>query len=101
LQSINVRQLAVLHVSDNYGIDFLLGVQNAARQFVISIFSVSYTDGLDEQLDSAIAQLKTSDYNYFFGIFSASTVETIVLRLYEQGLLNRPDQGLLNRTDIV
>jgi ABC-type branched-subunit amino acid transport system substrate-binding protein len=91
LQSINVRQLAILYVNDNYGIDFLLGVQNAASQFGISIFSVSYTDGLDEQLDSAISQLKTSDYNYFFGIFSVGTVDTTVLRLYGEGLLNRTD----------
>jgi hypothetical protein len=91
LQSINVRRLAILHVSDNYGDDFSLEVQNAARQFGISIFSVSYTDGLDEELDSAISQLKTSDYKYFFGIFSAGSVDTTVLRLYGEGLLNRTD----------
>jgi ABC-type branched-subunit amino acid transport system substrate-binding protein len=32
LYRINVRQLAVLRVNDNYGIDFLFAVQNAARQ---------------------------------------------------------------------
>jgi hypothetical protein len=31
LNSINVRQLAVLHVNDNYGTDFLFAVQNAAK----------------------------------------------------------------------
>jgi ABC-type branched-subunit amino acid transport system substrate-binding protein len=91
LQSINVRQLAVLHVNDNFGIDYFLEVQNAARQFGISIFSASYTDGLDEELNSAIAQLKMSGCTYFFGIYLADTSETIVLRLYEQGLLNRTD----------
>jgi hypothetical protein len=90
LQSINVRQLAILHVNDNYGIDYFLEVQNAASYFGISIFSVSYADGLDEELNSAITQLKTSRYKYFFGIFSSGSVETTTLRLYEQGLLNRP-----------
>jgi hypothetical protein len=91
LQSINVRRLAVLHARDTYGIDYFLEVQKAASNFGISIFSVSYTDGLDEGLNSAMAQLKTSGYKYFFGIFSLGTSESIVMLLYEQGLLNRPD----------
>jgi hypothetical protein len=35
--------------------------------------------------------LKTSGYKYFFGIFSSGTWKTTTLRLYDQGLLSRPD----------
>jgi hypothetical protein len=90
LQSINVRQLAVLHVNDNYGVEFLVDVQREAESFGISIFDSGYKDGLDEELNNAIAQLKTSGCTYFFGIFSAGGWEPIVIRLYEEGLIGRP-----------
>jgi hypothetical protein len=90
LQSINVRQLAVLHVNDNYGVEFLVDVQREADFFGISIFDAGYKDGLDEELNNAIAQLKTSGCTYFFGIFSAGGWEDIVIRLYEEGLLGQP-----------
>jgi hypothetical protein len=90
LQSINVRQLAVLHVNDNYGVEFLVDVQREAEAFGIAIFDAGYKDGLDEELNNAIAQLKLSGCTYFFGIFSAGGWEPIVERLYEEGLLGRP-----------
>jgi ABC-type branched-subunit amino acid transport system substrate-binding protein len=90
LQSINVRQLAVLHVNDNYGVEFLVDVQREAESFGISIFDAGYKDGLDEELNNAIAQLKTSGCTYFFGIFSAGGWEDIVIRLHEEGLLGQP-----------
>ena len=79
LDSINVRQLAVLHVSDTYGIDFLFDVQEAARQFRISISAVSYNDGLDaDELVTAVSRLANEGYKYFFGIFSAVSVNDLV-----------------------
>jgi hypothetical protein len=90
LDSINVRQLAVLHVNDNYGMDFLVGVQNAGRQFGISVSHVSFHDGLEEPL-TAVSRLAEEGYKYFFGIFSVGTTEKHVLRLYDQGLMTRPD----------
>jgi hypothetical protein len=93
LDSINVRQLAVLHVSDTYGIDFLFEVQKAARQFRISISAVSYNDGLDpDESITAVSRLaKNEGYKYFFGIFSAGSVDDLVRRLYDQGLMSRTD----------
>jgi hypothetical protein len=90
LHSINVRQLAVLHVNDNYGIEFSVEVGRAAGTFGISIVDVSYKDGLDEELNNAISQLKSSGCTYFFGIFSAGAWEDVALRLYDEGLLGRP-----------
>jgi hypothetical protein len=92
LDSINVRQLAVFHVNDNYGVDFLIGVQNAARQFGITVSEVSYTDGLSlEEPLNAVSRLADAGYKYFFGIFSAGSAEQLVLPLYDQGLMSRPD----------
>jgi hypothetical protein len=92
LDSINVRQLAVLHVSDTYGIDFLFEVQEAARQFRISISAVSYNDGLDaDESVTAVSRLANEGYKYFFGIFSAGSVDNLVRRLYDQGLMSRTD----------
>jgi hypothetical protein len=90
LDSINVRQLAVLHVSDNYGIDFLFSIQNAARQFGISVSVVSYTDGLELPL-TAVSRLADRGFKYFFGIFSGGSVESLALQLFDQGLMSRPD----------
>jgi hypothetical protein len=90
LHRINVRQLTVLHVNDNYGYDFLFAVQNAARQFGISVLEVSYNDGLDEPL-TAVSCLADAGYKYFFAIFSVGSTDSIVLRLYAQGLMSRRD----------
>jgi hypothetical protein len=93
LDSINVRQLAILHVNDAYGNDVWFGVQNAARQFGISVSEVSYTDGLSlEEPLNAVSRLVDAGYKYFFGIFSAASVkEQLVMPLYDQGLMARPD----------
>jgi hypothetical protein len=91
LDSINIRQLAVLTMSDNFSFDFLLALQNAARQFGISVSEVSFTDGLELPL-TAVSHLVDEGYKYFFGIFSSGgSVESIVLRLFDQGLMSRPD----------
>jgi hypothetical protein len=90
LDSINVRQLAVLHVNDNYGVDFMIAIQNAARQFGISVSHISFHDGLEETF-TAVSRLIDAGYKYFFGIFSAGLVEKLVLQLFDQGLMSRPD----------
>jgi hypothetical protein len=92
LDSINVRQLAILNVNDNYGIDFLFAIQNSARQFGISVSVVSYTDGLSlEEPLNAVSRLADKGFKYFFGIFSGGSVESLVLQLFDQGLMSRPD----------
>jgi hypothetical protein len=94
LDSINVRQLAVFYVSNTYGIDFIFEIQNAARQFSISISVVSYNDGLalDDSL-TAVSRLANEGIKYFFAIFSGGSVKTenILLQLYDQELMSRTD----------
>jgi hypothetical protein len=92
LQSINVRQIAVLHVSDTFGVDFLFEIKNAATRFGILVSEVSYKDGLDlDEPMTAVSNLVNKGCKYFFGIFSAGLTETLVLRLYDQGLMSRTD----------
>jgi hypothetical protein len=92
LDSINVRQIAVLHVSDTFGVDYLFEIKKAAIRFGILISEVSYKDGLDlSEPVTAVSNLVNKGCKYFFGIFSAGLTEPLVLQLYDQGLMSRKD----------
>ncbi|CAJ1931279.1 unnamed protein product [Cylindrotheca closterium] len=88
-QKLKVRYLAILHINDSYGNAYAAGMQRAAALYApdmtIQAFDLPLTLTA-ETVESAIAVLKSTGYQYFFGIFFTRQYEMVMTEAYAQGI---------------
>jgi len=87
---LGVRHLGVLHLDDSYGNAYAAGIHLAADAIApgqIRVRTVGIPVNLSpEQAAGAIADLKATQYKYFFGVFFSSHFDTVMTEAVRQGI---------------
>jgi len=92
LNSINIGQLAVMYVNDDYGTFFFKDIATAASNHAIDIYGVSFNQGqLRSSLEKAIQQLQSSPFRYVFCVIPRELMKIVAPALHEANLLGNPN----------
>jgi len=85
---LNIKHLALIHVSDNYGSDFAIGLRRAAELHApdMIIYQIPLDEG-EETFEDVIASVKRTGYRFIFClVFSTETHDALLTEGYKQGV---------------
>jgi hypothetical protein len=88
-KSLGVDQIAVLHLQNDYGVNYVQDLQHVAKEFQMEVRALAYSSSL-EDLPKAMDRLRKlqTNTNYCFGIFGTEWREVSV-ELYRNKLMGQ------------